>query len=177
MGDREQTVGRTIALLREHVAGGGDGAMKKSVKALAKEVGVTPSYLCRVFKQVMGVTIGKYVDDFEGMKPPIDSWMMPSIDVWSDHTGESQLVGEKMTCGPPATENAAPLTDAASFPGSAITSWSTQGPETSHSSSSDTDRSSYAPLPCLSVNEPVDFNMDDWIWTESFDSDEWSPHN
>ena len=32
---------------------------------MAKEVGVTPSYLCRVFKKTMGVTIGTYMKEFE----------------------------------------------------------------------------------------------------------------
>lgn len=43
----------------------GDSAMKRGLKELAKEVGVTPSYLCRVFKRTMGVTIGVYMKEFE----------------------------------------------------------------------------------------------------------------
>jgi hypothetical protein len=39
--------------------------MKLGLKELAKEVGVTPSYLCRVFKKTMGVTIGAYMKEFE----------------------------------------------------------------------------------------------------------------
>ena len=39
--------------------------MKRGLKELAKEVGVTPSYLCRVFKKTMGVTIGAYMKEFE----------------------------------------------------------------------------------------------------------------
>lgn len=33
---------------------------KWSVKSLAKEVGLTESHFCRVFKKVMGVTVGEY---------------------------------------------------------------------------------------------------------------------
>lgn len=33
---------------------------KLSVKSLAKEVGLTESHFCRVFKKVMGMTIGEY---------------------------------------------------------------------------------------------------------------------
>jgi hypothetical protein len=33
---------------------------KWSVKSLAKEVGVTESHFCRVFKKVMGMTVGDY---------------------------------------------------------------------------------------------------------------------
>jgi AraC-like DNA-binding protein len=39
--------------------------MKLSLKELAKEVGVTPSYLCRVFKKTMGITVGTYLMEFE----------------------------------------------------------------------------------------------------------------
>ena len=39
--------------------------MKRSLKDLARDVGVTPSYLCAVFKKVMGVTLGTYVREFE----------------------------------------------------------------------------------------------------------------
>jgi hypothetical protein len=37
-----------------------EGGEKWSVKALAKEVGLTESHFCRVFKKVLGVTIGEY---------------------------------------------------------------------------------------------------------------------
>ena len=36
------------------------GAVKWSVKGLAKEVGLTESHFCRVFKKIMGMTIGEY---------------------------------------------------------------------------------------------------------------------
>ena len=39
--------------------------MRRGLKELAKEVGVTPSYLCRVFKKTIGVTIGAYMKEFE----------------------------------------------------------------------------------------------------------------
>lgn len=42
-----------------------DLTMKRSIKDLAEEVGVTPSYLCRVFKKTMGITIGTYMKEFE----------------------------------------------------------------------------------------------------------------
>ncbi|KAH7310006.1 putative DNA repair and transcription factor Ada [Rhexocercosporidium sp. MPI-PUGE-AT-0058] len=38
----------------------GSGGVKWSVKSLAKEVGLTESHFCRVFKKVMGMTIGEY---------------------------------------------------------------------------------------------------------------------
>jgi AraC-like DNA-binding protein len=50
--------------------GGGDGVgvgrrEVKGVSDLAREVGVSPSYLSRVFKRVMGVTVGEYLAEFE----------------------------------------------------------------------------------------------------------------
>lgn len=39
--------------------------MKRGLKELAKEVGVTPSYLCRVFKKTIGITVGTYMEEFE----------------------------------------------------------------------------------------------------------------
>lgn len=39
--------------------------MRRGLKELAKEVGVTPSYVCRVFKKTMGVTVGAYMMEFE----------------------------------------------------------------------------------------------------------------
>ncbi|CAD6441422.1 94cc6962-0219-4aa7-a7ff-2e8dc5f01d68 [Sclerotinia trifoliorum] len=33
-----------------------DSSMKGGLKNLAKEAGITPCYLCRVFKKIMGVT-------------------------------------------------------------------------------------------------------------------------
>ena len=62
LGDSEEVVSRTIALLRIKKD---DVTMKRSLKELAKEVGVTPSYLCRVFKKVIGMTLGAYMKEFE----------------------------------------------------------------------------------------------------------------
>lgn len=62
VGEREDLVTRVIALLRIKR----DGlTMKRGLKELAQEVGVTPSYLCRVFKKTMGVTVGAYMMEFE----------------------------------------------------------------------------------------------------------------
>ncbi|KAL8738316.1 MAG: hypothetical protein Q9181_000859 [Wetmoreana brouardii] len=62
VGEVKELVARTIALLRIKKD---DSTMKGSLKELAKEVGVTPSYLCRVFKKEMGVTVGAYMREFE----------------------------------------------------------------------------------------------------------------
>lgn len=62
VGEREDIVARVIALLRIRKA---DPEMKLRLKDLAQEAGVTPSYLCRVFKKTMGITIGTYMTEFE----------------------------------------------------------------------------------------------------------------
>ena len=62
VGEVEEVVARTIALLR---VDDGGLMMKRGLKELAREVGVTPSYPCRVFKKTMGVTIGAYMKEFE----------------------------------------------------------------------------------------------------------------
>ena len=53
---------RALALLRIKKDG---VAVRRGLEELAQEVGVTRSYLCRVFKRRMGVTIGVYVKEFE----------------------------------------------------------------------------------------------------------------
>ncbi|KAG0648419.1 O6-methylguanine-DNA alkyltransferase [Hyphodiscus hymeniophilus] len=57
-GDPQKlAVGKACSLIRDEVKGEGT---KWSVKNLAKEVGLTESHFCRVFKKIMGVTIGEY---------------------------------------------------------------------------------------------------------------------
>lgn len=62
IGDKEEVVMRVIALLRVRKD---ESTIKRSLDELAKEVGVTPSYLCRVFKKTMGMTVGTYIMEFE----------------------------------------------------------------------------------------------------------------
>jgi hypothetical protein len=50
-----------------------DLTMKRGLKELAEETGVTPSYLCRVFKKTMGVTIGAYIKEFERVTSDLES--------------------------------------------------------------------------------------------------------
>lgn len=62
IGEGEEVITRAMALLRIKKD---DSTMKGGLKELAQEVGVTPSYLCRVFKKTMGVTVGAYIREFE----------------------------------------------------------------------------------------------------------------
>ncbi len=62
VGEGEEVVSKAIGLLRVKKD---DLTMKRGLKELAEEVGVTPSYLCRVFKKTTGVTVGTYMKEFE----------------------------------------------------------------------------------------------------------------
>ncbi|KAJ0413620.1 hypothetical protein BJY00DRAFT_296624 [Aspergillus carlsbadensis] len=77
-GKAEEVVARVIALATrrgsgEVIAGVEAGSGAKGVIGLAREVGVSPSYLSRIFKRVMGVTVREYLIEFErGGLEPID---------------------------------------------------------------------------------------------------------
>ncbi|KAJ5170557.1 Ada DNA repair metal-binding [Penicillium coprophilum] len=64
VGEKEEVVTRVLALLRTK-RDDQNLIMKRGLKELAQEVGVTPSYLCRVFKRTMGLTLGAYMIEFE----------------------------------------------------------------------------------------------------------------
>lgn len=55
------------------------GKKIRGLNALSKEVGVTKSYLCRVFKSVMGMTIGEYVKEFETGGKGENVIVLPSV--------------------------------------------------------------------------------------------------
>lgn len=38
---------------------------KRGLEAIARQTGVSKSYLCRVFKKTMGMTVGEYIREFE----------------------------------------------------------------------------------------------------------------
>ncbi|KAJ5203842.1 uncharacterized protein N7498_004721 [Penicillium cinerascens] len=96
VGDGEEVVTRFIELLRVRRD---NLTMKRGLKELAKEVGVTPSYLCRVFKKRMGMTIGTYLTEFEkesNEDGPESSATIPS------QFGSDVSSGTRLT--PPITE-------------------------------------------------------------------------
>ena len=62
LGQREEIVLKALELLRSRQ---NDVTMTWSIKDLARNTGVTPSYLCRVFKKTMGTTVGEYMKQFE----------------------------------------------------------------------------------------------------------------
>lgn len=181
IGQREEVVLRALALLRTKK----DGAtMKGAVKELAKGVGVTPSYLCRVFKKTMGLTLGEYIRQFEtlgsegetasSIQSPstigpgaVGVGMGPSMSVapaWSPPETESvvqspSIVGSgmadlRMGQSTPVTTASSPLALVGGWPAP----------------------SADAPYqPMTGVEEPLDWNFDydEWLWTEGFDFNDW----
>jgi hypothetical protein len=63
LGEREEVVIRTLALLQSH--DGRDLMRNEGLSGLAKAVGVTTSYLCRAFKKTVGKSVGAYLTGFE----------------------------------------------------------------------------------------------------------------
>ncbi|KAI5368151.1 Putative Ada DNA repair, metal-binding, Homeobox-like domain superfamily [Septoria linicola] len=62
LGQREEVVFRTINAIYLHKS---DRDKRNNLRELAQSVEVTPSYLCRVFKNVMGSTLSEYIRQFE----------------------------------------------------------------------------------------------------------------
>ncbi len=137
-----------MALLRKKTD---DVTIKRGLKELAKEVGVTPSYLCRVFKKTLGVSVGTYMKEFE--RAPSEG----ETDSSSQSPSEvrSRVVHEEAGLQTPATTArslSAPL----------------EGPK---GEPADGDMGSVEePLDLNFLGEPpdLDFDFDKWFWTEDF---------
>ena len=63
-----------------------EGGQKKSVKALAKDVGFTESHFCRIFKKGTGMTVGEYRTSVSGKRSPTGDIGVTGA--------QSQLLGE-----------------------------------------------------------------------------------
>lgn len=93
IGQQEEIVTRTLALLRD---GASTTKLEGGVKSLARDVGVTPSYLCRVFKKTMGCTLSQYRKNFEELQsisveaPEFD----PSINLFESEVASSARLPE-----------------------------------------------------------------------------------
>ena len=138
VGEGEEIVERVLALLRVKKD---DMTMKGGLKELSKEVGVTPSYLCRVFKKTMGVTVGVYRKEFErgaseGMKSSTQAIRDGGLD----------LVRGLLTPAERARSPSAPLQ-----------SWEGGPPEKDVGN--------------LEEAQDLGFDIDEWLWTEAFSED------
>lgn len=143
VGDGEEVVIRAIALLRVKKD---DLTMKRCLKELAKEVGVTPSYLCRVFKRTTGVTVGAYMKEFEreASEGETESSVQTPCEVGSS------VVDMEMGCLTPATTarslSASPVEGRKGWP---------------------------AEEDVGNVEEALDLDVDfdEWFWAEEFSND------
>ncbi|KAK3172319.1 hypothetical protein OEA41_005640 [Lepraria neglecta] len=143
VGEAEEVVTRAIALLRIKKD---DLMMKRGLRELAKEVGVTPSYLCRVFKKTMGVTVGAYMKEFEREASEGET----ESSVQSPSTVGSGVVEVEMGLLTPAT-----------------TARSLSAPvEGRKGGPAEEDVGKY-------VEEALDldFDFNEWFWTEDFSND------
>lgn len=144
VGEREEVVRRVLALLRIKKD---DSTMKGDLKELAKEVGVTPSYLCRVFKKTMGVTVGAYMKEFER---DASEGEMEGSTISPSNVG-SGVVDRRTTPRTPATT--------ARSPSAPVEGWK-GGPVGEGVGNVDE-----------ALDLDLDFDIDEWLWTESFPND------
>jgi AraC-like DNA-binding protein len=181
IGQREEVVERALALLRTKKD---DASIKYSLKELAKEVGVTPSYLCRVFKKTMGVTVGEYIRQFE---MDASKSQIKSLTQSSDSVGLGEMsIG--MGCSMPVTtpwslsdtESSVRLPSGlgsdmldmkAGFSISITTSSNLSAPVKNWPVSSN----SPAFQTSTGADEALDmyFDFDEWLWTEGFGLNDW----
>ena len=138
-GEGEEIVTRALALLRVKKD---DKTVKKGLKELAEEVGVTPSYLCRVFKRTMGITIGTYMKEFEKEAPEVET--------------ESIIQSPSKTESGASDMELGPLTPAttASSCSSSVKSWN--------------EGSAEANVANVEDFLDLDFDFDEWFWTKDF---------
>lgn len=177
-GQREEAVVSALEILRTKQ---NDATMKWSLKELAKDVGVTPSYLCRVFKKTMGMTIGEYMKQFEApMDEAIPSELLQPSDMVDLGVGSSESQSPSSatisTCSP-SNLNYSPSCDltgnSAAFSCDPFLSTipivsPLPGPSCSSGSS----------LPLVFDEENIDlnFDFDERVWTEGLNLEEWTPY-
>lgn len=177
-GQSEEVVVSALEILRTKQD---DATMKWSLKELAKEVGVTPSYLCRVFKKKMGITIGEYMKQFE----------MPTDEVLAAHMLQSPGTTDPSTassgCQSPSSDAVLPrpsddhryiLPTYPTGQDTAVTCASAfvDAPSTFHLPDATSSHGLAPPSqPCIRDEESLDlnFDFDEWVWTEGFNFEDW----
>jgi len=159
-GQREEVVVSAIEILRTKQ---NDATMKWSLKELAKQVGVTPSYLCRVFKKTMGSTIGEYMRQFEVQTDAATTGEV----IPSPCTTDTTIVSPQYRS--PGSEVVWPCLQLDNG-GAQKIALASQTPGTAHSYGLDP---SAEPFVRDEEAFDLDFDFDEWVWTEGFNFDEW----
>lgn len=168
-GQKEEVAVKAIEILRTKQY---DSTMKWGLQELAKQVGVTPSYLCRVFKKTMGTTIGEYMRQFE-VQP--DAAATGEL-IPSPCTTATTIVSSE--CQSPDTEVVVSCSRMDNS-GAQVIALASQIPVTAHSCG-------LGPSGELRIHDEeafdIDFDFDEWVWTEGLNFDEWvsgqeNPHS
>jgi methylphosphotriester-DNA--protein-cysteine methyltransferase len=160
LGQREEIVLKALELLRSRQS---DATMTWSIKDLARKTGVTPSYLCRVFKKTMGTTVGEYMKQFEmetskaTTEPSLQSSDMLEFGV----VGYTSDVGlqSSTTHGSGSTGTRATTPNTATMPAADLPTL----PDGTYLHSS----------PWSEEVPDLSFDFEEWVWTEGLDFDDW----
>lgn len=176
-GQREEAVVGALEILRTKQ---NDATMKWSLKELAKDVGVTPSYLCRVFKKTMGMTIGEYMKQFEApMEEPIPSELLqtPGMVDLGVGTSESQSPSSvtASTCSHNDHSKIPPCNFAGNTTALACDPFLLNAPDVSHLPGTSCSSNADLPLVFDEENFDLNFDFDEWIWTEGINIENWTP--
>jgi methylphosphotriester-DNA--protein-cysteine methyltransferase len=172
-GQREEVVVSALEMLRTKQ---NDATMKWSLKELAKEAGVTPSYLCRVFKTKMGITIGEYMRQFEMQPNGLESLQSLGATVSSTvgsecHTPNSDVVPNRPADDHCYVQSANPTGQDVSYAPSVV-----GRPSVSHLPG-EASACSLASLSHPSIHDEeafdLNFDFDEWVWTEGFNFEDW----
>lgn len=175
VGQREQIVLSALDLLR---ARKDDVSLKWGLRALSKQVGVTPSYLCRAFKKTMGVTIGEYTKQFEMQQASLTALENPE----PPSLAGLETASSEMPSLQPATAcwDLPKAADSSLLPSNTEDTNLTNGSSSSVISKSPALASESSPEAQIQSTSPssicsedildLDFNFDEWVWTEGLPS-------
>ncbi|RMZ70920.1 hypothetical protein GMOD_00008581 [Pyrenophora seminiperda CCB06] len=180
IGQREEVVTRALALLRIKKD---TATIKYGLKELAKEVGVTPSYLCRVFKKTMGVTVGEYITQFE---VDVSGGQTDISTPYSDSVGPGDMgIGMGPLSLVATPQSASDMESPVQFPSRLASDLADMGagfssPATTVGSPLATVEtwpasSDSPPFQTSIADESLDmyFDYDEWLWTEGFSFNDW----
>lgn len=161
-GQREEIVVKVLELLRSRRS---DATMTCSIKELAGEVGVTPSYLCRVFKKTMGITVGEYMRQFE----------MQTSEATTSSTSQSPSTIERGIAGCTSDVAFNLQSPTANVSGSTGTRATTPNIAILPTADLSMPSNTAFPHPSTWSEETPDlsFDFEEWFWTEGLDFNDW----
>lgn len=161
-GQREEIVVKALELLRSKQS---DATMTWSIKELARDIGVTPSYLCRVFKKTMGTTVGEYMRQFEMQAcQPTTEPIFQSSDTLGigheDYTSDTDLGLQSSTANGSGSVDTRAMNPSIAMMAATDLPKLSEGTNLHYSTWSEE-------VPDLS------FDFEEWVWTEGLDFNDW----